>query len=471
MQALTVRAATLVQTEPVVVRIGYYALLLWAFLYFSRLLDITYNNLKIMMLLNLVWLGAAFLSGGIVSLVTTRVGLAFSAFFCWTIVCLPFSVWKGGSVESVKLTLRALLLMGAIMAVVKTTRDCLRLMYVIGFALGLAGIVSRFAGESTATGRLALAAGTFADPNFYCMALLIGLPFLLLRATLERGFFNKAIPIAAMVPLLLAAVATGSRSGMLALLTMFTVYFIRSSARMRVYLLAGATACVVLISTVASDYILARFTTMFSSGYDESLSAQENRNLSGAAVGSAQARKYLLKRSIELTLKNPIVGVGPGMFPVAEAEDAKELNLEETWHETHNTYTQISSETGIPGLIFYGTALIIGLRTLSRLSKLKPRGPDRHGFHVVRQSALYLQLSLITLMVGAIFLSFAYSSLFFALIGLTAVLERSALRELVANQPQMQPLQPVANARSRIPARVPAGATRTFPPRPLAGRS
>ena len=435
MQALPVRAATLVQTEPLVVRIGYYALLVWTFLYFSRLLDITISNLKIMMILNLVWLGAAFASGGVAALISTRAGLAFTAFFCWAIVCWPFSVWKGGSLDAIKLTLRALLLMASIMALVKTTRDCRRLMYAIGFALGLAGVVSRVAGQSTETGRLALTAGTFADPNFYCMALLIGLPFLLLRATLEKGFLKRAIPIAAIVPLLLAAVATGSRSGMLALVTMFTVYLIRSSARMRIYLVSGATACVVLVLAVASDYILARFTTVFSSDYDESLSARENKYLSGAAVSSAEGRKHLLLRSIELTFKNPIVGVGPGMFPVAEAEDAKEQDMEEAWHETHNSYTQVSSETGLPGLVFYASALLIGFRTLSRLSKLRPQGPDQQDFHEVRQSALYLQLSLITLMTGAVFLSIAYSSLFFALIGLTAALERSAMRELPVQQP------------------------------------
>ena len=123
-----------VQVEPLMVQIGYYALLVWTFLYFSRLLDISFSNLKIMMILNLIWLAAAAASGGMMTLLTTRVGLAFTAFFCWMIVAFPFSVWKGGSLETVQLTLRSILLMASIVALVTTARACKRMMYTIGFA-------------------------------------------------------------------------------------------------------------------------------------------------------------------------------------------------------------------------------------------------------------------------------------------------------------------------------------------------
>jgi hypothetical protein len=415
--------------QSIVVQIGYYTLLVWVFLYFSRLLDLAGAQLKVMMVLNVIWLAAAVLSGGMLAVLTTRVGIAFVGFFCWLLVAFPFSVWRGGSMETVQLTLRALLLMASIIALVRTTDACRRLMYAMGFALAMAAIVSRGFGDQGATGRLALSVGAFSDPNIYCIALLTGLPFLLLRFTIKTGIIPRLIPIAFFIPVLITAVATGSRSGFLALLAMFAVYLYRSSGRTRVYLLAGAAAAVMLVSLVASDYLLARFTTIFSSTYDSSLSVEENRALSAAAVGSAHQRKYLFRRSIELTLKNPIVGVGPGMFAVAEAEDAKEKNIEETWHETHNSYTQVSSETGIPGLIFYLTGLIIAFRTLSRWSKVHPRGPDTRTFYVMRQSAMYLQLSLIVLLTGAMFLSMAYNGLIFVLVGLTVAFDRAGIKE------------------------------------------
>ena len=417
-----------VQAEPIIIQVGYYALLVWMFLYFSRLLDVTFNNLKIMMLLNVIWLAATVLSGGITTLLTTGVGLAFTGFFCWAVIAFPFSVWKGGSLETIELTLRAILLMASIMALATTTEACRRLMYTIGFALAMAAIISRFSGEQSVTGRLVLTAGTFSDPNFYSLALFLGLPFLLLSATIEKSLAVKLISLAAIVPVLITAIATGSRSGFLAFVAMFTVYFFRSSGRMRVYLLVGGGAALMLVSLAASDYVLARLTTIFTSSYDESLSAEENKALAGAAVGSSKARKYLFLRSIELTLKNPIVGVGPGMFAVAEAEDAQEQNLEEVWHETHNAYTQVSSEIGIPGLMFYVAGIFIAFRLLSRLLKAAPAGRDNHQWYVIEQTAMYLQLSLIVIITGAMFLSMAYGGLLFVLVGLAAALYRAAIK-------------------------------------------
>ena len=297
----------------------------------------------------------------------------------------------------------------------------------------MAAIISRVSGEQTVTGRLALAVGTFSDPNFYALALFTGLPFLLLGATIENPA-QKLISLVAILPILVTAVATGSRSGFLALITMLVVYFFRSSGRMRVYLLAGGGAVVMLVSAVASDYMVARLTTLFSSSYDESLSEQENRALAGATVGSARARQHLFWRSIELTIKNPIVGVGPGMFAVGEAEDAQEQNMEEVWHETHNAYTQVSSEIGIPGAIFYAAGIIIAFRSLSRVINFRAPGADNPDLYILRQTAMHMQLAMIVMLAGAMFLSIAYVGPLYLLFGLAVALDRSATKELSANR-------------------------------------
>ena len=117
---------------------------------------------------------------------------------------------------------------------------------------------------------------------------------------------------------------------------------------MRVYLLAGGGAVSCWFRLRLPTACAGKAHDIFTSSYDESLSEEENKAFAGATVGS-QSKTTPFSRSIELTIKNPIVGVGPGMFAVAEAEDAQEQNIEEVWHETHNAYTQVSSEIGIPG--------------------------------------------------------------------------------------------------------------------------
>ena len=45
------------------------------------------------------------------------------------------------------------------------------------------------------------------------------------------------------------------------------------------------------------------------------------------------------------------------MFSVAAADAFKKKGQRGSYLQTHNTYTQVSSEVGIPGLLLYGAAL------------------------------------------------------------------------------------------------------------------
>jgi O-antigen ligase len=432
--------------QSAITRAGFAVLLVWTFLYFSRFLDITFKYLggsvKVMMPLNALWLIAALFSGGIPALVNRRASLAFTAFVAWIAFCVPFSYWIGGSLPTLNTAFKSLLLMAAVISLASTTRACTQLMFAIGFGLSLAGLSSAFAGQAE-HGRLSLNAGTFSDSNFYCLALVMGMPFVLLKIAAEKAAWKKFLLALALAPMLLAAAKTGSRAGFLALCGMLGIYLLRSGARQRVYLIAGAMAAILFVSTFASDYVLKRYTTIFSAEYDENLTAEENQKLSGAAVGSAKGRLHMFFRSIELTLEHPLVGVGPGLFARAEGTDAEAQGMGSTWHETHNSYTQASSETGIPGLILYAAGIILTFRSVGRVINMKTNVP---GFDRVRQSAIFLQLSMITFVIGATFLSIAYAGLFFYLAGLAVALERAAEREF-RPVPAAGPLSPILQRR------------------------
>jgi O-antigen ligase len=47
--------------------------------------------------------------------------------------------------------------------------------------------------------------------------------------------------------------------------------------------------------------------------------------------------------SLETTAKHPLFGIGPGQFE----------NFSGSWHLTHNTYTEFSSEAGLPALCLF----------------------------------------------------------------------------------------------------------------------
>jgi len=125
-------------------------------------------------------------------------------------------------------------------------------------------------------------------------------------------------------------------------------------------------------------------------------------------LGSAAARKELLKESIQITATHPLFGIGPGNF-------ASETRL---WHVTHNTYTQLSAETGLPGLILFLLILRQVFRNLKDIRKTERFRTDP----VVRTFTGALRASFVGYLLGAFFASYAYELFIYALVAFTGVL-------------------------------------------------
>ncbi len=406
-------------------KIGFTALLVYVFLYLSRLLEVTgLGSLKITLLLNLVWFAMAVITGGIFTFASTRSGAFFIAFSFWALISMPFSVWRGGSIETVTSVFRSLLLMGAIVALTVSSKMALRMIYGIGISMGAASIATLFRGQVSARGRLSMDAGTLSDSNTLCLALLMGMPMLWLMSRNSRSALGKFAPLCFVPVMLYVGYRTGSRAGMLALLVLITMYFFRATGFKKVQLIAISVVGVAVLAS-SSDRLFKRFTTLPGFSSAESGGGDEDAE---SAEGSSQSRMYLLMKSLEYTLHNPIIGVGPGQFQVAEHNEAVANNFKAYWHVTHNSYTEVSSECGIPALIFFLGAIFSALRSTSRVSKIPVAPGDKDG-EAIRQGGIYLQMSLVTLMVGMFFLSLAYTGLIFIICGLAVALERAAKAE------------------------------------------
>jgi O-antigen ligase len=167
------------------------------------------------------------------------------------------------------------------------------------------------------------------------------------------------------------------------------------------------------------------FTTYF-----EAHSAQAEE-----AAGSAELRKQLLIRSLELTAEHPLFGVGPGEFIDAEAAEAGDEGRRGMWHYSHNLYTELSSETGIAGLVLFVIAFFGAYRGLSPIRNKYP------GLRV-RRAALFTQMALFMAAVGAFFLSIAYGGIVIVVIAISATLQAT-----VANKARQARLQASENPR------------------------
>jgi O-antigen ligase len=147
-------------------------------------------------------------------------------------------------------------------------------------------------------------------------------------------------------------------------------------------------------------------------------------------VASTAKREELFKNSVILTFQHPLFGVGPGMFTVAEDSMARaEGKRHGAWLGTHNTFTQVSSECGIPGFLLYCAGVLAAFRKSYSLYR---QTKDHPQFKEISTHALGLNYALIAFIATGMFLNAAYTSLLPILAGLTVSLLRTAAPMLLA---------------------------------------
>ena len=191
---------------------------------------------------------------------------------------------------------------------------------------------------------------------------------------------------------------------------------------------AAILACAAIV--VIPQQVLSRFATIFSS--DNKL---ENDGALSAATESAEVRNYLLRQSVLVTLSHPFFGVGMGQFQNYEGEmSRKAIGGPGYWNETHNSFTQASSEMGIPALLFYLAAIIATYRMLNRVYRLAQQQSSTPGVQRIKVTAFYLLLSLVGFCAASFFLSLAYRFYLPAFAGLAIALTR-AVRQSAAPAP------------------------------------
>jgi O-antigen ligase len=177
-----------------------------------------------------------------------------------------------------------------------------------------------------------------------------------------------------------------------------------------------------------------RYKLMFSS--DAPAAADDQ--VVDTALASSEQRRRNIQQSIAMTAENPLFGVGPGMYMVGAADYASRHSQRADWLETHNTITQVSSETGIPGVVSYVAMLFFTVQPLfGVIKKLKER-PDLRDLSLMASA---VRLSFFGTLAAGLFASLAYDYYFPLLAGFSVslvCLTENAIKEL----PLTQALQP-----------------------------
>lgn len=340
---------------------------------------------------------AVAVTGKFMRIISSPIGKILTLFTIWFIICIPLAIWRGGSLNTfTDYWAKSFLAYVLVAGLVTTPEESRKVFHTIAYAVGLLAILSLAAHSYTDDGRLMLPGGRYSNSNDLAWTLLVGLIFIA-YLYMQGNIFRKVIALGLGAPVLLALSKTGSRALLIGTAILCFYAFVKASGATRVKMIIAVPIVLVGIVMTMPTELMDRYTTLFIKQSSAQTEAQVD------AAGSSETRLALLMDSLYLTATHPIFGVGPGNFQVAQ----NDLSIKRgvgmgLWHVTHNSYTELSCETGIPGLLIYWAFLFQCWRVLSSIMRRKYVSKD------VRLMAKTLQAAFLVMVTVAFFESFAY---------------------------------------------------------------
>lgn len=433
------------EVVPATNHLAFFLLKVFVFFFYSRILDITIPSLRLPLITGVTILILCLLDGSLAIPFRYMPTRYFVAFTAWMMFTIPFSIWKGNSFEILNsYWLRAIMTYFMIVGLARTQERCQQLIRTMFLGTLTAIFIGLALNATDREGRLCLPFGELGNSNAFGIAGVLGIIFGTYQILFPSGRFSRLIAIGGMVPMLWAIARTGSRTAMVMLAVTVIIAFFRLNTRQKIFFMLGTTIALTALLAVLPESLYKRYATLFATA--EEVQGDLNQE---SAVESTESRIESLRKSIIITFQNPLVGVGPGNFMVAEAEMARAAGERPSWLQTHNGYTQISSETGLPGIIFYAAALFSVSGMIGRVAKLKVNSQAGRDLVFL---AKYLQIGYISYAIAVFFGISLYSLYMPVLVGLMVATFRTAEEFLAAPQVADEPyVAPALRALSRLP--------------------
>lgn len=402
-------------------KLAFYFGLAFVFTIFGVLPELIYyvsglNTYVIYWVAPVAILGAV-ITGGIGRTFRSRAAWYWIGFFLWMIVGIPFSYWRGGSTNMLydysRVCMPLLIVVGGLATNWKEVRA-------VFYTIAMAGLINLLTARIFAkedNGRLNMqASGTIGNSNDLAAHLLIVLPFILF-ISMDR----KRNPILrfAMLPLIAYGITvilgTASRGGLIALGAVFLFMLLRATPKQRV---VAAVAGIVLAAgslAILPGATLGRLGSLFG-GHNEE------------AEESGESRSYLFWTSVEYTIQHPVFGVGLAQFANFEGKSRVEEGMRGNWHATHCSWTQVSSECGIPAFLFF----VLGIGSALALVHRTWRQARAQGFPDISNACFCYLMAMIGFLIALTFLANAYRFYLPAMIGLAISMSFVARKQMSA---------------------------------------
>ncbi|MGA9998384.1 MAG: O-antigen ligase family protein [Pyrinomonadaceae bacterium] len=239
--------------------------------------------------------------------------------------------------------------------------------------------------------------GMFGNPDDMALHLVMMLPIAVALAFRTHNPVHKLMLAGCAVLMFSGILVSFSRGCFLGFVAMMAVLLFKLGRRQKPLVAVLFVLCIVAFIVLAPG----GFGTRILSIYDHSLDP----------VGSATARSGLLMRSIVVSIRHPLLGVGIGNFPIVSIQD----------QVSHNAYTQVSAELGVTALLVYMLFMLTPLRRLSRIERETYADRSHSRFHYL---AIGLQASLVAYIVASFFYSVAFNWNIYYLVGYAICVQR-----------------------------------------------
>jgi O-antigen ligase len=323
------------------------------------------------------------------------------------ILTIPFAYWRGGAYDTVVNKFSKGPIVALLIALVVThVFELRKLLFIQSATVALIAVASVIV-HRTQDGRLmGIQKGILENPNDLAINIAISLPLCMAFMFAARGGFRKILWALGMLCMVYAVVATYSRSGMIATVITSVIClweFGVKGKRTMLLLSAGLIA----LAALGIALVTPRYFIRIESLYKGNIEGSDDR-------GSLEARSELLKESLWLMAHHPILGVGPGNFPVVTQE----------WRVAHNTYTELGAEGGLPALFLFVALLIMSLRKIRAVQKLPGYARDTS----IRLWTGALWAAMAAYVAGAMFASTEYNLFPYFMVGYICALYNIAAR-------------------------------------------
>ena len=240
--------------------------------------------------------------------------------------------------------------------------------------------------------------GIFGNTNDMALHLVTVLPISIALMFGSRAIVVRLIYGVSAALMLAGIVLSYSRGAFIALLVVLVFLAIKIGRRNRLGITVGILFLAIGFLLFAPGDYLVRLLSIFIPSLDP--------------VGSADARRAELFRSIFVALRHPLLGIGMGNWGP---------QMSYRGLVTHNAYTQVAAETGLAALACYLMFILTPLRKLGQIARETFETRGNTSFYYL---SVGLQAGLISYLVSSFFLSVAFNWYVYYLVGYAVCLRR-----------------------------------------------